>query len=267
MWCTHRSKHTVIQVVQGKRSFQRAQRRASKHRYTWRRGKLFSAKQLGTSIDTHEPIHTHAVNSVPHGRRHRQRITCFSWNSGGMGAEKWDLFQIWLAQQQIGVVCLQETKWPFSSEWAQQHYHVVHSGNTGRSAGLMCMVSKQLCSTHELSWHEPIPGRLLHVRVHGVHRSLDILNIYQHVHAPHRLDERSEVWHQLLTLLDNLPRRNTVMLLGDMKHFPSSTYRCSGTGHVCAESAQMQGTQTCRHAFVHEHSDNSFSCGTQYMAT
>ena len=229
----------------GKCSFQRAQRRASKHGYTWWRGKIFSAKQLGTTIDTSDPIHTHATNSVPNGRRHRQRITCFCWNSGGMGAEKWDLFQIWLAQQQIGVVCLQETKWPFSSEWTQQHYHVVHSGNSGKSAGLMCMVSKQLCSTHELSWHEPIPGRLLHVRVHGVHRSLDILNVYQHVHAPHRLDERSEVWHQLSILLDTLPRRNTVMLLGDMNTsllrrtdavgldtFALNQHRCRGPKHA-----------------------------------
>jgi len=126
------------------------------------------------------------------------------------------MFQLWLQQQQIAVVCLQETKWPFTTEWTQQHYHIVHSGSGGPSAGLMCMISKQLCSSDDLSWHDPIPGRVLHVRVHGTHRSLDILNIYQHIHSPHRMDDRTAVWQQLSTVLDNLPRRNTVLLMGDL---------------------------------------------------
>ena len=200
----------------GKRSFQRAQRRASQHGYTWWRGKLFSAKQLGTQTTGIEDIHPHPPNAIPKGRKLRHRLTCFCWNSGGLGADKWDMFQLWLQQQQIAVVCLQETKWPFTTEWTQQHYHVVHSGSGGPSAGLMCMISKQLCSSDDLSWHDPIPGRVLHVRVHGTHRSLDILNIYQHIHSPHRMDDRTAVWQQLSTVLDNLPRRNTVLLMGDL---------------------------------------------------
>ena len=200
----------------GKRSFLRAQRRASQHGYTWWRGKLFSAKQLGTQTTDIEDTQPSPPNAIPKGRKLRHRLTCFCWNSGGLGADKWDMFQLWLQQQQIAVVCLQETKWPFTTEWTQQHYHIVHSGSGGPSAGLMCMISKQLCSSDDLSWHDPIPGRVLHVRVHGTHRSLDILNIYQHIHSPHRMDDRTEVWQQISTVLDTLPRRNTVLLMGDL---------------------------------------------------
>ena len=200
----------------GKRSFQRAQRRAAKHGYTWWKGKLFTAQQLGTTLEPCENPQFHPPNSVPQRQQVRQRITCLSWNSGGLGADKWDMLQLWLARQQISILCLQETRWPFTSEWAQQQYHIVHSGGGKQTAGLMCMVSKQLCSSDELSWQEPVPGRILHVRVHGAHRSLDIINVYQHVHTPQRLDERSEVWQHLSSLLGGLPIRNTALLLGDM---------------------------------------------------
>lgn len=200
----------------GKRSFHRAQRRAAQHGYTWWKGHLHTAKQLGTQFASCDPPIKHTPNTAPCSKHLRQRLTCFCWNSGGLGVEKWDLLQLWLEKQKIDILCLQETKWPFTSEWTQQHYHIVHSGGGKPTAGLMCMVSKQICSPDMLSWQELVPGRILHVRVHGAHRNLDIINVYQHIHTTTRMDARSEVWQHLSSLLGALPRRNTVLLLGDM---------------------------------------------------
>ena len=155
-------------------------------------------------------------NIKGHRHRLRQRLTCFFWNTGGLSSDTWDGFQVWLEKQQIDIIALQETHWPFSSEWLQSHYWVLHSGTGRRAGGLLCLVSKKLCPEHLLSWHEPIPGRLLHLRIHGQQKSNDVINIYQHVHAPDRMDQRQDLWNHLSNVLDSLPHRNNVILLGDM---------------------------------------------------
>ena len=119
-----------------------------------------------------------------------------------------------------------------------------------KSAGLMCMVSKQLCSTHELSWHEPIPGRLLHVRVHGVHRSFGHSQCISTCSCTTSFGWAFRSLASALNFVGHIATAQHRHVAGRHEHLPSSTYRCSGTGHVCAEPAQMQGTQTCRHAFV-----------------
>eukprot|EP00435_Cladocopium_sp_Y103_P069123 s396_g32.t1 len=129
--------------------------------------------------------------------------------------DTWDWFQWWLSLQSIDVIGLQETHWSFTREWVQERFYIVHSGMSSRAAGLMFLVSRKLCEQHDISWGEIVPGRLLHLRLHGVHRHIDIVNLYQHVHAPQRMDDRAEVWHQLSLLLAQLPKRNTLVLLGD----------------------------------------------------
>eukprot|EP00435_Cladocopium_sp_Y103_P018388 s1539_g4.t1 len=129
--------------------------------------------------------------------------------------DTWDWFQWWLSLQSIDVIGLQETHWSFTREWIQERFYIVHSGMSSRAAGLMFLVSRKLCEQHDISWGEIVPGRLLHLRLHGVHRHIDIVNLYQHVHAPQRMDDRAEVWHQLSLLLAQLPKRNTLVLLGD----------------------------------------------------
>ena len=210
----YHTKHTCRQVA--KRSYRRACRRAEQHGFTWYRGCLVSAAHLGVK---HAPVMPtmHIPNNVQgHRHRLRQRITCFCWNAGGLSADTWDAFQVWLEKQQIDLIALQETHWPFSSEWAQSHYWVLHSGTGQRAGGLMCLVSKKLCPEHLLSWHEPIPGRILHLRIHGHLKSIDVINIYQHVHAPDRMEKRQELWNHLSTVLDSLPKRNNVILMGDL---------------------------------------------------
>ena len=55
----------------------------------------------------------------------------------------------------------------------------------------------------------------LHCRIHGRDRDLDFINIYQHIHARDRLDDRHHLWTELQTLLTRFPKRNHLTILGD----------------------------------------------------
>ena len=112
------------------------------------------------------------------------------------------------------MISLQETHWPFSNEWVTDRYYVIHSGET-RQGGLLCLISKQFCTQHDISWTEYIPGRLLHIRIHGSSKHLDFVAVYQHVHAPHRLEQRLDLWTQMNTLLTRLGRKHTLVMVGD----------------------------------------------------
>ena len=210
----YHTSHSCRQVA--KRSYKRACNRARQHGYTWYRGCLVSARQLGVQTDA-MPIDKPLAPNFPEPRsKCRQRLLCFNWNAGGLSADAWDAFQLWLENQSIDIISLQETHWPFSSEWAQANYWVLHSGTGKRGGGLLCMVAKRLCPAHLLTWHEPIPGRILHLRIHGSSKNIDVVNVYQHVHASDRMEQRSHFWHQLTTLIDSLPKRYNVVLMGDM---------------------------------------------------
>ena len=46
------------------------------------------------------------------------------WNAGGLRPADWDWLQLWLTQQRLDVIALQETHWPFSGEWQQPDYYL-----------------------------------------------------------------------------------------------------------------------------------------------
>ena len=208
------TRHSCKQVA--KRSFRRACKRAQQHGFTWYKGGLVSATHLGVQHAPSVPMEKLPNNIPSHCHKPRQRLSCFSWNTGGLSSDAWDAFQVWIEKQQIDIIALQETHWPFSSEWVQSKYWALHSGSGGRSGSLMCLVAKTFCPDHLISWHEPVPGRLQHLRIHGKNKCIDVINIYQHVHASNRMDQRQEIWDQLSVLLDSLPKRNNVILMADL---------------------------------------------------
>jgi len=102
-----------------------------------------------------------------------------------------------------------------------------------------------------LSWQEIIPGRLLHFRIHGKDHDLDFINIYQHIHAKERMEDRLTLWNDLQSLLMRLPKRNHLTILGDWntslrKTSPAvgldtylwQTERCGGPTHHDANHLQ-----------------------------
>ena len=198
-----------------KRSYKRAQKRATEHGITWYRGQWMTPSQLGTHYEGHRSVTPKTQNVSVSTSHKRKRLTVLCWNSGGLPSADWDWIQHWLTQQSIDVIAIQESHWPFTNEWQQRDFYCFHSGCSSRSGGLLTLISKRLCHSDAISWAEPIPGRLMHIRIHGQNRSIDILNAYQHVHAQDRLEDRTTFWTTLQTTLHHIPKRNNLIMMGD----------------------------------------------------
>ena len=197
-----------------KRSYKRAVHRAAQHGVTWYRGKLYTATQLGTTVKP--PAINQKIKNVPPSKpTQRQRFTCFSWNCNGLPPSHWDFLMLWLENQEIDILFFQETHWPFTRDWVSEKYMMVHSGSSSKQAGLLCMISKRLCSPSELTWYEHVPGRVLQLRIHGQNRCIDLINVYQYTCIPSHMDLRQQVWHHLFALLHTLSSKNVLVLAGD----------------------------------------------------
>ena len=225
-----------------KRSLLRARRRAHRFGYTWYRGQLLTASAAGsTPVATPTKTST-SKNVAPPPYVLRKRLTMMSWNAGSLAPALWDMLQQWLDENDIDVLMIQETHWPFTREWATDRYHCLHSGLSGRQAGLLCLVSKRLCSSDDLSWQELIPGRLVHLRLHGKYRDLDILHCYQHVHSSDRLEVRQRFWDSLNDQLTSLPKRNLLYLTGDFNTSLAHRSGAVGLGTFLHQGARCSGT-------------------------
>ena len=226
-----------------KRSYKRAQKRATEHGITWYRGQWMTASQLGTQHEGHRSVPPKTQNvSVSTGHK-RKRLTTMCWNSGGLPAADWDWLQHWLNRQSIDVIAVQESHWPFTNEWQQRDFYCLHSGCHSRSGGLLTMISKRLCPSGAISWNEPIPGRLMHIRIHGQNRSIDIVNAYQHVHAQDRLEDRTTFWTTLQTTLHHIPKRNNLIMLGDWNTSLTRSTTAIGTTTYVHDDQRCQGPQ------------------------
>ena len=99
-----------------------------------------------------------------------QRCRVVTWNSGGLTTAKLAEIELWLddCQQQgstIHICILTETHWSFTSEWSLRSYHAVHSGLSNRRAGILALIHKQYMPGPSIRFSEPIPGRLLLLRL------------------------------------------------------------------------------------------------------
>jgi len=228
-----------------KRSYRRAVKRSITNGFTWYRGRLFTTpKRFPSNWMPSFPSEPTQSKQPPPKRHQRRRLLCLSWNSGGLAQASWDMFQQWAENQHVDFITMQETHWPFTSEWTQSQYHCIHSGFSSRQAGILCMVSQRLCQAHQISWTEIEPGRLIQIRIHGASRNMDFLAIYQHVHSGDRLIKRQLLLDRLNDVLSKIPQRNLLVLLGDFNtsllhrskvvgsgHFMHNGQRCTGTTH------------------------------------
>ena len=223
-----------------KRSFLRAQRRIHKFGFTWYKGKLLTN---ATDFPSNSTSQTKAPRVVSTPAPPRQRMTCLTWNAGGLSPARWDMLQLWLEMQPLDIICIQETRWPYVREWQSAHYHCIHSGIPGRQAGLMCLISKRLCPAEQISWNIVDPGRILHIRIYGKQRNIDILNVYQHVHTTEHLETRQHFWDRLNDQLTILPTRNILLLMGDFNTSLLHRSNAVGMGTFLGHGRQMAGTR------------------------
>lgn len=212
---------TEVSSRHGKRAYKRACKRAMQHGFTWYRGQVHQVhdfpQHLRGQITLGTPARpmTTAVNSC---HRPKKRLTCFSWNTGGLSSSRFRELSCWMHVNGIQLFTLQETKWSFSSHWEDKRFFYIHSGSDKtKSGGILFAIARKLVTQKDLSWEAPLPGHLLRVRLNLPHRFLDIFCCYQYALTGEAttLEARQRWWTCLDTALRQTARRHGLLLLGD----------------------------------------------------
>ena len=242
-----------------KRSWMRACRRALRDGYSWYRGQLLSKCQVPTHmLDrlTSTDCATTRVNnpepclptqSAPTNQNRNQtprnRLLILQWNVGGLSSSRYHELCHWLEVQQISIALIQETRWRNAMEWQDSKWIGIHSGDAKESAGVMMLIRKHVISQANLAWQEIVPGRVLHVRLHGRVRHYDILNVYQYTYSKPNLDLRKQILAKLLQTIERLPRRNQFFMGGDFNcHLPRIS-DLTGTDYYVWQRLRAKETQ------------------------
>ena len=234
-----------------KRSLYRAQRRAHTQGFAWYRGQCMTPLdflQMGMPpVPQHTPQQRDQdLTRCNAKQRPRSRLTCLTWNCGGLSSHRLDELKHWLMLQHVQIAVITETRWSFQAEWSDTNWHHLHSADTAcRGSGVLVMVSSKLCNAPDIRWTDPIPGRLIHVRLQMPTRNIDIVGCYQHVYSGSKrsMPLRESFWKSLELILQQLPARNTVTLLGDMNCSLPASSGVSGTSFFRWQGRPKQGPQ------------------------
>ena len=225
-----------------KRSYKRAVTRAaqSQHGGTMYKGRWCTLR--GLSQQYLPQAQASSASTRPARVRGPQptgpHVRFLSLNCGGLSQDLYvellKTLEAMPAHTQPQIVALQETHW--SSDSAQQYttgaWQVVQSHrHDNRSAGVMLLIHRSLTQHAVLSFGEPFPGRILHVRITAKGWALDCVNVYQQtmnwqrtakdavksgeLKQPTAHEVRQQVWASLHQTLTKLPTRHTLLLLGD----------------------------------------------------
>ena len=236
---THRPAPQVPSRI-SKRSYKRAITRAahSQQGGTMYKGKWCTLRGLSTQYLPSAPSASAGNLRLKGPQPNGPHVRFLSLNCGGLSQDLYvellKTLEAMPAHMQPQVVALQETHW--SADSAQQYttgaWQVIQSHrHDNRSAGVLFMLHRSLTRDAVVSFGEPFPGRLLHVRISTKSWALDCLNVYQQTMQwqrnprptvlpaettqPHAQETRQKVWTALDTTLKKLPIRHTLLLLGD----------------------------------------------------
>ena len=204
------------------------------------------------NMDFNKYSHLHfKITSYTSEHLPRGRLQCFPWNSGALSTSKYHELMYWLYIHRIDIAVITETHWCFEDEWSTKHWHAMHSGHCSpathdRSAGVLILVSKQLCEASQIAWTSPHPGRLVHCRVHLHTRPLDLIGVYQYVWngSTMQTQRRAQFGQLTRTTLNALPNRNTLCVMGDFNCSLGAIPRLVGTDVYTDNAGQrMRGPQ------------------------
>ena len=206
-----------------KRTFRRACNRAITHGFSWYHGRQMTVADFPPTLVQRckQQAHARHVAQKPGQNQFhapQRRLRCMQWNCSGLSAAKLDEIKIWSASQALDVLVLCETRWTFDGEWTDAQWSYVHSGDPDtRGAGLLIMIPNSFCHSDAIQYQTIIPGRLLHIRLHNLQRPVDIVAIYQLMNdcSKQRILRRQHLWKTLDSTMQALPKRNTLVLLGD----------------------------------------------------
>ena len=205
-----------------KRSFKRACRRAISKGYADYHGRRYQLEDFPAHLvrSLRPPAKDKVMPLASQHRRDRSasRISTLFWNAGGMSQSTFLELRHWLRSNPVDVAIIAETKWSFTSTWEDAEWAYLHTAtDQRRSGGLLVMVARSLAHPDQLGLDVVLPGRLIHVRVHGDSRSFDILAVYQYVNYrnPTSTKNRDQFWNMLDDCIRRLPSRNNFLCVGD----------------------------------------------------
>ena len=175
----------------------------------------------------------------------KRRLNIWQWNCGGISSSRLDEVKAWLVLNHVDLAILVETRMTFA-QWSDQHWHILHSGEgPNRGKGIMVLISNRLSKAADIAWQFHDSGRLVHVRLTGATRPLDLVACYQHVfnRDKNRLHARQQWWETLEHILTGIPNRHNLVLAGDFNcslqasppHTGTSTFNWRGQAHTGPE--------------------------------
>ena len=157
--------------------------------------------------------------AVPESTTHCVRT--MTWNAGGLTKPVLQELETYARDMRLDVIHIQETKWSEDYNWSGPDYVYVHSAGQNKLdkvGGLLTMISTRIASSQDVQYNSAWAGRLLHVRIPAGNASLDLLNAYQYSanDKPGTAARRQQFLQKLQRLIAGLPRRNALILSGDM---------------------------------------------------
>ena len=230
-----------------KRSFKRACRRMMAHGYAWYHGRMMTSQDFPQALQhSLQPATRPGTTCANHLQDDRNRLRVLQWNPGGINQGVFQEFKYWLRNQPIDIVVICETKWSFSSCWSDDRWSYVHSTtDEHRSGGVLVMIARKWAGPDQISYHEELPGRILHVRLHFGTRSTDVVAVYQHADYRDKTsyDRRQKFWTHLDQYLHRLPNRNQLICSGDFNCALQMQLPWSGTHGFRWQGRRHQGYQ------------------------
>ena len=236
-----------------KRAYKRACKRALQNGFTWYRGKCLDAHAFPKTLreqymQTCTPAsdQTHSLPSMDHMHAPMKRLKYFEWNASGLSRDKLDELKVWLHHNSFDVAIICETRWSYTNEWTDAAWSYIHTGNPeDKGSGILILIRKDLCSPVNIQWNDIVPGRLLHARLHGSQRPMDILATYQYMddNSNARRQLRKTYWNRLDETLQLLPNRNVLLLTGDFNCSLTQVQGLVGHDDFSWRQARHQGRQ------------------------
>ena len=232
-----------------KRAYRRAGRRAEARGSTWYRGQLVTAQDLQSRYTP--AIAPDPLTRAHGGRQTRQSLPCHrgsrlkvaTYNCGGMTAEQYDIVCEWLSHQtDLDIVAFQETHWGLGrvdATWQIPGWSFITSADPqNRYCGVAVAVSRRVASHLQITYCTWLPGRLLHVKCEGSTVTMDLLCAYQWVRQDRSAElveeRRQKFWLTLEKVLQHLPQRNLLVVMGDFNTPTAPVPGLVGRGVLCS---------------------------------
>ena len=152
------------------------------------------------------------------------------------------------------VVCIQESHWgdQAAPSFITAQWSVYTSPSTdNKAAGLIVLLDRHSLPHGEVLTADPKPGRIQHIRLTTAQWTADLLHVYQkpyNFHPSASQDAkklRAEIWTALEAQLQRIPKRHTLMIVGDfncpLKPYPQAGPRVqTGGSTMPPDQARLQ---------------------------